>query len=723
MKLATLFATAAGASAFQLSFSDEDAGGKLSPAQRVVKLLQEMKAQLDDEASKDEEIATKLECWCKSNTAEKEQAIKDGDARTDELTSIIEESAAKKAKLGVTIDIAKKDLVKLRSALEKATSIREKETSEFRGTETEMVKTVTNLQNAIAVLEKHQAGLLQLTPEVKSSLQSVIHLAAEKHFDLTGERPNIKNTAFLQSGAEATAQAVFLQATASEYKPVLSAHSAGRLISSLVDTSAAPHLGNYQSASGSIFGILTSMLDNFKENMTDASKEEATAQAAYVELKKASEDQISATSDALSQAKSDYAEACKTLADAKEELEKTRDVRAADVEFLRNLKLQCNDIDAQWAARQKNRADETAAVSEAISVLVDDDNRELLAKTVTFTQFSMNKAGSQERRSRAAAVLRAASKKSPTWDDLSFQWQGERKPVVQDIKPKQDLAVLAASTQLDAFTKVKKAMDDMAAEIKKQMGEDVKHRDFCVSEFNQNDKNSVKKTHEHEDLVAKIEDLAAQIAALNDEIKAAKASIASTRKEIKQAGEDREAENALFQSEVTEQRATQAVLAKALDKLNQYYAKKDSFLQVKGKQTPPVAFEPYNKNAGSSPVLALISKIVEDSKDIEKEAMADEQSAQTNYQTFVADSNNAIKQLQDEIAGNQEAAANKDADKINTETAKSDAEKELEMLSNYKADLHQSCDFVMKNFEVRQQAMTNEIEAISEAKAILSGAQ
>jgi len=709
----------AGAAAFSISASTDDE--KVSPAQRVVKLLREMKAQLEDEAAKDQEIATKLECWCKTNTAEKEQAIKDADARSDELTAAIEENAAKKAKNEVIIKKAKKDIAKLRSALEKATSIREKETAEFRATETEMVKTVTNLQNAIAVLSKHQAGLLQLTPEAKAAVNAVIHSASEKHEEMFGKKPEAKATkaAFLQ--AENKEQAVFLQSVSSSYKPLLSEHSAARLISSFVDTTAAPHLGNYQSQSGSIFGILTSMLDNFKASMTDAQKQEADAQAAYVELKAASEEQIAATSDALAQAKQEFADASKTLADSKEELEKTRDVRASDVEFLRNLKLQCNDIDAQWEARQKERADETAAVAEAIAVLMDDDNRELLAKTVSFVQVGMS---TEERRSRAAAVLREASRRSPSWDDLSFQWQGA-KPVISDIKPKQDLAVIAARVQLDAFTKVKQAMDEMTSQIKSQMGEDVKHRDFCTGEFSQNDKNTQKKTHEHEDLSAKSDDLSAQIAALTDDIAKANAAVASAQKEIKKAGEDREAENALFQTEVQEQRATQVVLQKALDKLNQYYAKKAAFLQLKNgaKQTPPVAFTPYNSNAGASPVLALINKIVEDSKAIETEAMKDEQTAQANYETFVADSNTSIKNLQAEIASNAEAKANKEEDKVNTETSKSDAENELEMLANYKADLHQSCDFVMKNFEVRQQAMTNEIEAIQEAKAILSGAK
>ena len=40
----------------------------------------------------------------------------------------------------------------------------------------------------------------------------------------------------------------------------------------------------------------------------------------------------------------------------------------------------------------------------------------------------------------------------------------------------------------------------------------------------------------------------------------------------------------------------------------------------------------------------------------------------------------------------------------------------------YAADLHKSCDFTLKNFDVRQEAMSQEIEALNQAKAVLSGA-
>ena len=47
---------------------------------------------------------------------------------------------------------------------------------------------------------------------------------------------------------------------------------------------------------------------------------------------------------------------------------------------------------------------------------------------------------------------------------------------------------------------------------------------------------------------------------------------------------------------------------------------------------------------------------------------------------------------------------------------------ELEQLSNYNAELHESCDFIVQNFEIRQTARDEGIDALKQAKAILLGA-
>jgi hypothetical protein len=47
---------------------------------------------------------------------------------------------------------------------------------------------------------------------------------------------------------------------------------------------------------------------------------------------------------------------------------------------------------------------------------------------------------------------------------------------------------------------------------------------------------------------------------------------------------------------------------------------------------------------------------------------------------------------------------------------------QLDQVKNYIADLHNSCDFIVANFEVRREARTAETESLKNAKAVLSGA-
>merc|ERR1719281_1982989 len=232
------------------------------------------------------------------------------------------------------------------------------------------------------------------------------------------------------------------------------------------------------------------------------------------------------------------------------------------------------------------------------------------------------------------------------------------------------------------------------------------------------------KTEEKKDLEAKIKSLTMLVEKLTGEIEAAKDRIVEAKKEMKFASEDREAENAEYQQTVADQRATQVILKKALDKLAAVYkTQKRGNSALLEKQTPPVQFTPYKQNAGSSPVMGLIEQIIEDSKKTEAEEVKGEAAAQAGYETFIKDANAEIATLSTLI--NEKTKAIEGA-KLETQTAKGDleaTEAELQSLAAYLADLHGQCDFIVKNFDIRQKARLNEIEAIGQAKAILSGMQ
>merc|ERR1719327_768264 len=194
--------------------------------------------------------------------------------------------------------------------------------------------------------------------------------------------------------------------------------------------------------------------------------------------------------------------------------------------------------DSEWEERQKTRQLEMEACSKALAVLSSDDAHDLFTKTFNpaFVQKESNM--HSERRSQASKLLSAVATK------------------LQNPR----LATLAVRVRLDAFTKVKKAIDDMVAALLKEKEDEIKHKDFCVDEFNKNSLQTERKEREKADLIAKIEDLTSTIDQLTKAIDTLKSEVAEMQVQLKRAGEDREKQNKEFQMTVADQRATQKLL-------------------------------------------------------------------------------------------------------------------------------------------------------------------
>jgi septal ring factor EnvC (AmiA/AmiB activator) len=272
---------------------------------------------------------------------------------------------------------------------------------------------------------------------------------------------------------------------------------------------------------------------------------------------------------------------------------------------------------------------------------------------------------------------------------------------------------------------VKKAIDDMVAQLTKEKEEEIKHKDFCVEEFNTNELQTEKKTRAKQDLTAKIEDLELTIKQLTEAIDKLKSEISEMQVQLKRAGEDREKENKEFQMTVADQRATQKLLTAALNVLKGFYAKKAALLQTQqpAGPPPPAGFAAYKKNAAAPGVMGMIQQIINDAKAMEAETIRSEEDAQKAYEDFVKETNNSIEEKSKDIVNKSESRAKAESDLVEAKEDKEAVMLELEQLANYKAELHSSCDFVLKNFEIRQTARDEEIEALKQAKAILSGAK
>merc|ERR1719463_352506 len=110
----------------------------------------------------------------------------------------------------------------------------------------------------------------------------------------------------------------------------------------------------------------------------------------------------------------------------------------------------------------------------------------------------------------------------------------------------------------------------------------------------------------------------------------------------------------------------------------------------------------------------MIQQIINDAKAMEAEAIRDEEDAQKAYEDFVKDSNKSIEEKSLEITNKGESKAKAENDKVEANKELESVMTDLETLANESADLHGECDFILKNFEIRQTARESEMEALKQ---------
>jgi len=659
------------ATGITLEFDAQDAN---RPVTKVVTLLKDMLVQLEKEAEEDQEIYDNMACWCTTNDKEKTKAIDDAEAKLEDLADKIEELTALSARLGTEIKNLEGEIEKNQEALAQAKSMREKELAEFNAEEGETLAAIKSLDGAIKALAKHHGGAALLQTTQLLPIATLMQQEIQKHAKLLEG---------VLTRSQKKVLATFVQQPASA--------------------------GSYAPASGEIFGILKQMKETFETDVAESQKEELANQKAYEELKAAKETEIAAAQEQIETKTEELASTDEKNAQAKEDREDTMESLSADQKYLMNLKEKCSLTDKEFEERLKTRQLEMQAVSKAIAILSSDDAMDTFSSTFSFvqkSQTSVMKNLKSKKRADASKLLSAVARKYNN----------------------PHLMTLAMKVRLDAFEKVKQAIDDMIAELLKQKEDEIKQKDFCVNGFNENEKQTNENLRKKTDLTTLIEDLTMKIDTLHKEIETLKAEIGEMQVQMKRAGEDREKENKEFQTTVAEQRATQVLLTKALAVLEGFYGKaKAALLQHKKQEPagppPPPGFKAYKKSSAAGGVMGMIQQIISDAKAMEAEAIKGEEDAQQAYETFVTDTNASIETKSKEIVTKSEEKAKAEEARTEAEEQKQQVIQTLEDLSDENADLHKACDYILKNFDIRQTARDEEVEALKQAKAILSGSK
>jgi DNA repair exonuclease SbcCD ATPase subunit len=653
------------------------------PVMKVVRLLQDTKVELEKELEDDKAVYELMTCWCTSGTKEKEAAIEAGKSQIAALESSMGSDAARiselKQKRKETLDEVNAD----HKALMDATGMRMEENKEFQASETDYLEAIDAAKNAIIVLGKHNSASLA---QVRSVARRLLDARVSQMVD--------------QSRTIGKAQVDTLRSFLHK------AETASSFLS-------IPGMQSYAPQSGQIFGILGQMKEDFEVNLSEAQKAEAKAKSEYETLKAAKEDEIATGKKLIVSIDESIAGLQEKYAEEAKQLEDTENQLAMDVEFLKSLKEKCATMDADYDKRVKDRLTEIDAVGDTIKILNSDESFEAFDKMDSPNPPTFLQVDEAASRQRAVAVLQRAAKLSNT----------------------PQVALLAASAQLDTFTKVKAMIDKMVAELATQQKDEVAHRDWCIEELNSNKRSTEAAYDKKESLQTQMSDLTKRIETLTADIKASKKAVADAMDQMKRASETREAENADFQTTISDHRVMSIILTKALDRMKQVYALLQRrglkpgapHIQTSGTHTDPgngpAKFKTSGKNAGGGRVVTMLEEILADTRKVEDQALVSEQDSQSAYENFMKDSNKMITQTTQAISDMTGARATSKEELSAAKTDFKETMAELESLDQTAGDLHKSCDYILKNFDVRQKNRAAEMDALNEAKAILSGAK
>merc|ERR1719265_1793628 len=128
-------------------------------------------------------------------------------------------------------------------------------------------------------------------------------------------------------------------------------------------------VSDYDFKSGDIIDTLETLLNEFRASRTDLENQNAQAKSDYDLAMQNKHDVLKQAQLSLENAQKDRTSTTESIATANEDLTNTNAILNDDRVYLKDLTTKCETKAKQWDQRSSMRADELAALTQALSVL------------------------------------------------------------------------------------------------------------------------------------------------------------------------------------------------------------------------------------------------------------------------------------------------------------------------------------------------------------------
>jgi hypothetical protein len=661
---------------------------------KVIKMLQAMIVKSKADGEKDLKLFAKYKCYCDQNAEEKATAIADATTQIELLGGEIGALQAENGKLSTMnaeLEMTMGDNERARTTAEE---VRTKAKDDFTGSESDMVAAISSMDQAIDTLSAIGADQTAL-------------LAQDQFLSQQGLPPHHHKSSLItmKSSVKNALKAASVFLTAEQRRSVTSFIQAE-----------APFTGEYQSQSGEIVGILKNMRDTFKSNLASARASEAAAAESHTKFMSVKEDEFTKMKKSYDDKEKVLGENDDAISTKKTSKSEAETSVADDEEFLAKLTKMCAEKTKAFEDRKMVRANEEAAVAEAVSILNNDEAFETAMAVTSFIQLSHH-----EKR-------------------MTVREQVQRE-LVKFSKRTHSLKVARIAMALETgnpFNALIAEIDKMVVLIAEEEKADDEQKSWCDSEREENHGQLDDKTTNKESLEGRVVELTDTIenaeTGLQKQLADENTKLTTNRKDQADEIETRGLENAAYQSNIVNLVNAEKVMTQALTVLKKFYAylKKKEAGEVKliqihsglnnGEEpAPPDSdFSDTGASAGGDAV-SMLEFIIKETKAEETTAHSDEETAQKTFEDTMNDLKTQEATCLETIADLTENIASTEKSLKETQIDLEKTTKEKKALENYLLKIKPGCDFITENIDARKDARSAETSALNSAKDKLKG--
>jgi len=639
----------------------------VTPINKVLAMMNEMKAKGVAEKKAEEVQFAKFTQWCTDTSAVKTKAIEASTKEIERLGSFIDKTEVEIEDMSERVAELEEDVSRWVVDKKAATDVRKKEKTDYDATHTEYQEIVGALDRAIQVL--------------KESPKSVPQAFIERV--MQSRRVPTKAKQLLQG---------FIQTTGKQ-DPQLFYE--------------APEANAYESQSGGILAMLQELDTKFLAEMTDLEKQEMNALHAYQRLVQSFKEQTELAEQEISQKEKRIAQSKADLAQAKADLTEEETLKDKNEEYFRELKALCSQKQSDFASRQQLRAEEIEALTKAIEIIssnsVTADRLPGGAQASALAQMSRNDPR-QRQLGRAATLLaqRAASTGSRT------------------------LAIAAQKAGADPFEKVKKMIRDLITKLLEEAASEANEKGWCDTELAKNKLTRTNKAEEVDQLHAEVEKLSVTETELSQKIADITDEIAQLDKSVKEATAERKEEKAENEQTIADAKMSQKAVAQALAVLRDFYAKAAEATalvqQTPAEDAPETFSAPYQgMGAESGGVIGMLEVVESDFARLDSETTASEIQAANAFKSFVNEAEQDKAVAQAEVDNKQEKLETTQQVLVSTKNDLEQTQAQLDAADKYYAKLKPNCVDTGISWEERIQRREEEMQTLKEAYKILTG--